>query len=208
MGLKARRKREITFRRSQILTAARKLLLKRGFAGTSIGRIARAAELGVGTIYFYFESKEAIFIALQEEGLRLLAEKVQAAADTDPIVQLRGIALAYLHFSREHKDYFDIINYFLASPDIVFDDVLKRQIDEYGGRILEHVTAAIEAGVRQALFRPVDARRRAVTLWAAVHGLIQFKKFENTILMGENHAQMVTDAVDRLIDDLRTEQCR
>ena len=39
---------------------------------SSCTKIARQAELAVGTIYFYFRSKEEIFAALQEEGLELL----------------------------------------------------------------------------------------------------------------------------------------
>jgi AcrR family transcriptional regulator len=72
MGLKERKQRERSERKKQILSAARKLLLQKGLNGTSINQIAKAAELGVGTIYFYFQNKEDVFTALQEEGLKIL----------------------------------------------------------------------------------------------------------------------------------------
>ena len=122
MGTKERRAREKAARRQQILMAARHLLLSEGLNATSINKIAEQAELGVGTLYFYFKSKAEIFIALQKAGLKLLADKVREAVRSaeDPREQISRMARAYLAFSVENKDYFDIINYFIASPDIIF----------------------------------------------------------------------------------------
>ena len=78
MGLKERREREKEARKRQILAAARRLLFKKGIQSTSINQIARTAELGVGTIYFYYQSKEEIFYSLQEEGLDILFREIDA----------------------------------------------------------------------------------------------------------------------------------
>ncbi len=202
MGLKERREREIEERRRQILDAARTVLFESGMQGASINRIAKTAELGVGTIYSYFKSKEDIFIALQEEGLSLLADVIQQAATQkqSPPAKIRQIARAYLEFSTKHKNYFDIINYFLSSPDILFTASLKRQVHEHGNKILTHVVEAVELGVQQGDFKVVDADRFAVVLWANLNGLIQFKKLENTILIGESYSDLLDYAVERWID--------
>ena len=81
MGIKQRRRREKEHRRQQILDAARTLLFEKGLNAISVNQIARQAELAVGTIYFYFRSKEDIFAVLQEEGLELLLADVQRAQD-------------------------------------------------------------------------------------------------------------------------------
>lgn len=47
-----------------ILDAARKLFLKHGVDGTSTRDIAKAAGLGVGTLFNYFDSKENLAMAL------------------------------------------------------------------------------------------------------------------------------------------------
>jgi len=47
-----------------ILEAAEILLHKFGYSKTSLDDIAKEAGLGKGTIYYYFESKEEIFIAI------------------------------------------------------------------------------------------------------------------------------------------------
>jgi AcrR family transcriptional regulator len=47
-------------RRDQILQAAIRLWLRRGFEATSVEAIAREAGLGKGTVYLYFATKDAI----------------------------------------------------------------------------------------------------------------------------------------------------
>jgi AcrR family transcriptional regulator len=205
MGLKERREREKEARRRQILAAARKLLLKNGLQSTSISQIARMAELGVGTIYFYYQSKEEIFYSLQDEGLDILFREINAigSADTAPDEKLRKTGMAYLRFSDEQKDYFDIINYFLATPSVILGAELKAQIDHKGSRILKLIDGFIREGVSSGMFRPVDSNKVAVMFWGALHGLTQFKKLEDTVLEGENHQHLFIYAVDQLIDGLK-----
>jgi len=205
MGLKERREREREERRRQILVAARTLLSRRGLGGTSIQQIAKRAELGVGTIYFYYRSKEELFAALQQEGLGVLHGQVQAAAGRgkDPAERLRLICLAYLRFSEEHKDYFDIINYFLASAEEIFTPELKLQVDRQGSQILDQVEEVVRDGIREGTFREVDARGVSIMLWGTLHGLIQFKKMRNTMLQGEDHAAVYAHAVEHMIGSFR-----
>lgn len=205
MGLQERKKREKLERREQILGAARQLLFEKGLNGTSINQIAKNAELGVGTIYFYYQSKEELFAALQEEGLEILYEII-LAADTNainPEDRLRAIGDAYFSFSEEYKNYFDIINYFLSSPEVVFAPNLKKQVDQHGNRILSLVQDAIKAGEQGGFFKLVERRNNAVLFWATLHGVIQFKKLQNTILKHVKHKDLYAHAVDEFIAQLR-----
>ena len=204
MGLKERREREREDRKRQILTAARSMLFSEGLQATSINKIAKSAELGVGTIYFYFASKEEIFAALQEEGIELLHDKIKKKLERVKPAQdrLKTIARVYLDFSRENKDYFDIINYFLSSPGVLFNENLKGQIDQRGNRVISLLVSVVEAGIFSRDFREVDARKFAMMFWAALHGLILFKKLKTTMLRGENYHSLVSDSVDYLVDSL------
>jgi AcrR family transcriptional regulator len=55
------------------------LFSQKGFFGTSISDIVRESGLPVGTIYTYFESKEAIVRTIVEEGWADLYGRLQAA---------------------------------------------------------------------------------------------------------------------------------
>lgn len=63
----ARRKREKAHRERTILDAALRLFVEKGFHQTSANEIAAAAEVSVGTVYFYFKNKESLLIRLTEE---------------------------------------------------------------------------------------------------------------------------------------------
>ncbi|MDZ7697683.1 MAG: TetR/AcrR family transcriptional regulator [Deltaproteobacteria bacterium] len=171
MGLQERRAREKAQRKAQILDAARSLLLTEGLHGISINKIAQTAELGVGTLYFYFNSKEEIFAALQEEGLERLYADVKRAIEKEerPADRLTAIARIYVAFSRDQKTYFDIINYFLSSPQSFLSPHLKEQVDTYGTRIIDLITETVKAGMDIKAFRVVNARQFAIMLWGTLH---------------------------------------
>jgi AcrR family transcriptional regulator len=57
----ARRRRET---RSRLLEAALKLMAEKGVEGVAINEITEAADVGFGSFYNHFESKEAIYAAL------------------------------------------------------------------------------------------------------------------------------------------------
>ncbi len=66
-------------KRAVILGTAKMLFSQKGFFGTSISDIVRESGLPVGTIYTYFESKEAIVRTIVEEGWADLYGRLQAA---------------------------------------------------------------------------------------------------------------------------------
>ena len=204
MGAKERREREREQRKSQILDTARALLLEKGMNATSINQIAKRSELSVGAIYFYFKDKEELFAALQVEGLELLRQAISKAVGSKmpPEKKIRSIASAYLQFSEEHKNYFDIINYFLTSPETIFSEKLKKEIDEHGNASINTLTLAIREGMACGKFKAVDPRRQAIILWSAFNGMIQLKKLQKTILAENEYSSLYMEIVDRFLDGL------
>jgi AcrR family transcriptional regulator len=62
-------------KRRQVLDGARAVFLNDGFDGASMNDIARVAGVSKGTLYVYFESKEALFEALIREDRKQQAER-------------------------------------------------------------------------------------------------------------------------------------
>jgi len=207
MSLKERREREIIERRKQILDAARSLLFEKGLNATSMNQIAKQAEIGVGTIYFYYKSKEELFAELQAEGLELLYSKTKKACDKEPEFagKLNNAAQVFFKFSKENKDYFDIINYFLSAPEQIFAPGLKDQVDKHGNRIISLVENILSEGVKSGAFKKIDSRRYSIMFWATLYGLTHFKKLKNTILKGDTFKNFFDYSVDNFISNLAAE---
>lgn len=63
------RRRRKEARPSELTAAALALFVEKGFAGTRLDDIAMRAGVSKGTLYLYFDSKEALFKAVIEEGM-------------------------------------------------------------------------------------------------------------------------------------------
>jgi AcrR family transcriptional regulator len=63
------RKRRKEARPSELLEAALGLFVERGFAATRLEDVATRAGVSKGTLYLYFENKDALFKAVIEEGI-------------------------------------------------------------------------------------------------------------------------------------------
>jgi AcrR family transcriptional regulator len=98
MAGQSRKQQEFQARQADILLAASQVFAAKGFEATTIAEIAQRAEVGLGTVYQSFESKEALQRALLEEKAgRLLAhvETETRARPTQPagVRRLAGIDL-------------------------------------------------------------------------------------------------------------------
>jgi AcrR family transcriptional regulator len=71
-------------RRTAILAAAKKVFARKGYHATTIADIAKAAKLSYGSIYWYFDSKEALFHALMEAEGQALRDHVTEAMLVTP----------------------------------------------------------------------------------------------------------------------------
>jgi AcrR family transcriptional regulator len=88
-----------TSKRRQILDGARRVFLSAGFDGASMGEIAKVARVSKGTLYVYFDSKEALFEALTLEEKAGLAEVLFRLDETDPDVRaaMRRLGISFLN---------------------------------------------------------------------------------------------------------------
>jgi AcrR family transcriptional regulator len=83
----------------EILRAAAAVFRKRGFAGASVGEIARHLRMTKGNLYYYFRDKEEILYFCHDWSLdvllRLLAEERRRALPPDE--RLRRLIVAFVH---------------------------------------------------------------------------------------------------------------
>ena len=77
-----RLRRDAERNRERILTAARRLFSETGL-GVSHNDVARAAEVGVGTVYRRFPRKEDLLLALFEDQVERVVQLAEAAAAGD-----------------------------------------------------------------------------------------------------------------------------
>ncbi|EGI76591.1 TetR/AcrR family transcriptional regulator [Hylemonella gracilis] len=85
-------------RRDNVLQAAALVFAEQGYKGATLRQIADAAGLLAGSIYHHFESKEALYEAVQAEGYRRMQRVVEdaIAPHSDPWTALEAACCAHL----------------------------------------------------------------------------------------------------------------
>ena len=90
MGRQARRREET---RARLLEAARALTLERDIEAITIADITARADVGFGSFYNHFESKEAILQATTEREAELLQSTIEELLETEEDVACDGALL-------------------------------------------------------------------------------------------------------------------
>lgn len=98
-------------RREEILEAAVKLFSQKGYAAADTQMLADSLAVGKGTIYRYFPSKEALFLAAVDRGMHQLSETIDRSVEglEDPLAQIRAAIHAYLTFFEEHPEVVELM---------------------------------------------------------------------------------------------------
>jgi TetR/AcrR family transcriptional regulator, cholesterol catabolism regulator len=99
-------------RRVRLLDAAARLFSQRGYHATSMRDIAKAVDMLSGSIYYHFNSKQELLLAVYAEGARRIGLLVDAAValETDPWKRLEAASAAHLNaLSVTHRDYAQVM---------------------------------------------------------------------------------------------------
>ncbi|MHB8376751.1 MAG: TetR/AcrR family transcriptional regulator [Dehalococcoidia bacterium] len=93
-------------KRRRLVEAAAEEFARVGFERTAIETIAQRAGVAKGTVYLYFESKPAVFLAVLQELRRRLDAMPVAAGATGTTPGLRAFIRAHLLLADEAPDLF------------------------------------------------------------------------------------------------------
>jgi AcrR family transcriptional regulator len=98
-------------RTDEILDTAATIFAQHGFQDTEMQFIADALQVGKGTIYRYFPSKEELFLKAVSRGMDRLRQAVMAAYQPieDPLKRMTAAIHAYLTFFRNHPQYVELL---------------------------------------------------------------------------------------------------
>jgi AcrR family transcriptional regulator len=153
--------------RQKILDIARDMYALDGYNAVSMRAVAQRLGFSKQAIYYYFPSKEAIFLALVEEGLALLEAQRPGEELPDPLENVKLPYWRYYEFSKAHPEYFALMWVDPAAPPIDWQVPQARRLVRMSDDALERVKRCMREGVFPAT---LDVNKASSLLLAAVHG--------------------------------------
>ena len=176
MAAPQRRARQKAALREEILDAARTIVLRDGFDGLTMRKIAEAVEYSAGAIYLYFPSREAIARELCQQGFEALLQALAPAATAaDPRERLEAIGRAYLRFALEQPETYRLI--FMQDAKFLdagfADEPDKPGPGEMALGLL--VTTFAELKAQGRLPASADPQALAEVVWTSGHGVVSLK---------------------------------
>jgi AcrR family transcriptional regulator len=197
-GLRARR-------REEILGLASKVFAQRGYSQTDLQIVADKLGVGKGTIYRYFPTKRALFLAAADWGIRRLMNQVKTDTQevADPLERIRMGIHSYLSF-------------FDANPEV--PELLIQERAEFKDRkkptYFEHKEEGEAAKPWQELLQNLiaEGRVRAISvseIMDVVGNLMYGTMFTNFFMGREkNCEEQVREMVDIIFNGILTENER
>lgn len=97
-------------RRLQILTAAKKVFIEKGFAGTTTAEIAKAADISEVTLFRNFQNKQEIFMeCIKPVIYTTMEETIEGSTNLVPIQKLEQILYERIQLIAKHADIIGLI---------------------------------------------------------------------------------------------------
>ena len=203
MQVKTERQQAMTdVRRALVLDAARAVFEKLGIEGASIREIARAAGYTPGAIYFYYDSKEAIYGALLAESLERLNDKVAQAGTgaLDPDAQLEAKASAWFDFYADNPRELDLGFYLVQG---MRPRGLNATLNEQLNSRLRDALQPCEAALQALGLTGEAALRETTALFAHGVGLLLLKHTGRIRMFGQDATLLFDAYVIGLLERVR-----
>jgi AcrR family transcriptional regulator len=93
-------------RRQLILEAAKQVFSRKGYQATAMVDIAREARLGKATLYYYFPTKDDLYLAVYEAGVRKYYDEMMTVLwETPEEVLFRTMVEFFVDYMERHRTF-------------------------------------------------------------------------------------------------------
>lgn len=187
--------------RTQILDAARHLMVTDGYDSVSMRKIATSIGYSATSIYLHFKSKGDLFHTLIDEGMDRLYEVLQKAAEasqsTTPLQQLEAICSSFVKFGLSNSEYYEVM--FVLHPDTG----RRYPPEKYrkARRNIGVIESALVRGQADGSVFVENTYLTANTIWAMLHGVVTLviaRRVDNNISAEQLTSSVIANVLSGL----------
>ncbi|MGH6625420.1 MAG: TetR family transcriptional regulator [Burkholderiaceae bacterium] len=172
--------------RDSILKAAIKVFAKSGFAGGRVEQISKAAKSYDRMIYYYFGSKEDLFIAALEEIYRRFneAESELELSMEHPVESLKAVIRFIWSYYLKHPEFITLLN----SENLHRGKHISKSLRarEYSSPAISILEQLLRAGTTKGMFRHDVAARDVYLMIASLGYFYLSNRYTLSAFLGED----------------------
>jgi AcrR family transcriptional regulator len=197
-------------RKEEIVAAAEKVFIEKGYPGSSMDEIAREAQFTKRTLYQYFLNKEDLYFAVSLACFRQLLDRFTAALNREGesgFERLRGAGQSFYEYYREHPDRIRLLTFSTHIGRERGDSPYYHEWAGVSDLMFAEVAKTIDGGAKDGSIRPdLDPRLTAFSLCFLTTGF-----FTLLALNGPSYAEhlkldldsFAVSSLDLFIESLR-----
>ena len=196
-----------------ILVAATREFAQHGLGGARVDRIAAGARTNKRMLYYYYGSKEALFVAVLEETYASIrrAEKALSLLDVDPVESVRRLVEFTWNYYLAHPEFLTLLN----SENLHGARHVRKSpnVREMNSPLIETLAEVLARGARSGVFRGgVDALQLYVTIAALSYFYLSNNQtlsavFGRDLATARARKERLQHMVDVVLGYLRADRC-
>jgi AcrR family transcriptional regulator len=162
-------------RRGEILDAAWLCFAESGFYATKVDDIAERAGVSKGAVYWHFEGKRDLFLALVDRRCQQVEARLEALdkgiEPRQAIARVSEILLRWApRLPSQEMPVADLTLEYLAHASR--DEDLRLRMTSLYGLVTDALREPIERGIREGVFREIEVEGAVLALIALLDGLV------------------------------------
>jgi AcrR family transcriptional regulator len=172
--------------RDNILRAATKVFARYGYEGGSVEKISQAAKSVDRMIYYYFGSKEGLFIEVLEDMYRRMndAELALVLDPEQPVASLKGVIDFVVSYYSQNPEFITLLN----TENLHRGKHISKskRARDYSSPAIAIIQLLLESGARQGVFRSGMVARDVYLLIAATAYFYNSNRHTLSAFLGED----------------------
>jgi len=169
---------------NEITQAAIDVFLEKGYEITTMDAIAKKAGISKGGLYHYFPSKEMVLIFANEKISQKVQEIMAAASKRSSVkggilYYIENYICYWLENPKETAFLFLSIAKMMENPDLL------KYYQQYTSDYMAFFEGAFTLGIKMGEFKEHNVRTSAITLMAALDGVLSYMLFDENLIPEE-----------------------
>jgi len=172
----SRKERERQRHRQEILEAAERVFVRKGYHGATVEEIAQEAEFAVGTIYNFFKGKDDLYArvieGIAQDFMEQFETKVLSLADPESAIAAL-IELRLTHFE-DHRGFFRVFLEAAPASRVDAARAFPKDCAALYERYMRTVTEIFRRGISQGVFDETDPLYLALCMEGIVNAFVAY----------------------------------